>query len=197
MGVTLSTWLQSLQALLPPGRALSREAGANLTKLLEAIAATLLAVQLRLNDLHTQWDPRRATSMLTDWERLLGLPDKCAPANQQLADRQQAAFARLTESGGQSRAYFIDLADRLGEPDCTITEFRPATCNSHCNSPLHSIADAFVWRVNIPRPAANARGATCNSNCNSALQEYTPSAIECVFNERKPAHTQVTFAYAA
>lgn len=195
MGVTLASWLQALQALLPPGRALSREPGTVLTRVLEAIAAMFLAAQFWLEDLRVQWDPRRATSMLPDWERLLNLPDTCTPAGQQLGDRQQAAYGRLTELGGQSRAYFIDLAARNGEPGCTVTEFRPANCNSNCNSALNSQQDIFTWRVNIPRPAQFVRPANCNSNCNSALQMYKPSLIECLFNERKPAHTKVIFAY--
>ena len=196
MGVTLSLWLQALQALLPPGRALSREADAVFTKLLSAIAAMLLAAQLRLVDLAAQWDPRRATSMLPDWERLLGLPDDCAPAGQQLLDRQTAAFGRLTELGGQSRAYFIGLAARYGESGVTITEFRPFTCDDDCNDALYSQADRFVWRVSIPHVALNARWMNCNSDCDSALQMYTPSAIECLFGERRPAHTVVIFSYA-
>lgn len=196
MGVTLSAWLQSLQALLPPGVALTREPGARLTALLEAMSALLLAAQLRLEGLAVQWDPRRATAMLPDWERLLGLPDDCAPAGQLVLDRQTAAFGRLTEVGGQSRAYFIDLADRYGEPGCTIDEFRPAHCNSHCNAALYTDVDAFTWRVNIPHAALNVRIANCNNDCNSALQMYTPSAIECLFGERKPAHTAVVFSYA-
>ncbi len=199
MGVTLEAWLLALQALLPPGRALVREPGAVLTRLLESFAALLLSAQLLLEDLAVQYDPRRALSMLPDWERLLGLPDACAPAGQQVPDRQVAAFGRLTEFGGQSRAYFIDLAQRNGEAGVTITDgasFAPMNCNSNCNSALFSIADRFVWRVNIPHPALNARTMTCNSACDSALQMYTPSTIECMFNERKPAHTSVIFAYA-
>jgi len=196
MGVTLSAWLQALQALLPPGMALTREPGARLTALLESIAALLMSAQARLEALEVQWDPRRATSMLTDWERLLGLPDDCAPAGQLLTDRQTAAFGRLTDVGGQSRAFFIDLAERNGEPGCTIDEFRPANCNGHCNEALLSVADAFTWRVNIPHVAANVRWANCNSNCVSALQMYTPASIECLFGERKPAHSTVIFSYA-
>lgn len=196
MGVTLSAWLQTLQALLPPGIALTREPGARFTSLLEAIAAMLFAAQLRLEGLVVQWDPRRATAMLPDWERLLGLPDACAPAGQLIADRQTAAFGRLTEVGGQSRAYFIDLAERNGEPGCIIDEFRPTHCNSDCNDALVSVADAFTWRVNIPRAAQNVRLANCNSDCNSALQMYTPASIECLFGERKPAHSTVVFSYA-
>lgn len=197
MAVTLQAWLSALQALLPPGRAFTREPDSLLSQMLSAIAAMFLAVQLRLEDLLEQADPRRATSMLPDWERLLGLPDTCTPAGQQSADRQRTAFQRLTEQGGQSRAHFIGLADLLGEPAITITEFKRFTCNSDCNDSVTSEADLFAWRVNIPREELNARLMNCNSPCNAALQQYTPSVIECAFNGRKPAHTNVIFAYVA
>lgn len=106
MAVTLQAWVAALQAMLPPGRAFTRESDSVLTKVLSAIAAMFLATQLKLEALLEQADPRRATSMLSDWERCLGLPDHCTPAGQQLADRQRAAFQRLTEQGGQSRPYF-------------------------------------------------------------------------------------------
>lgn len=197
MAVTLQAWLSTLQALLPPGRAFTREPDSLLSQMLTAIAAMFLAVQLKLEDLLEQADPRRATSMLPDWERLLGLPDSCTPAGQQQADRQRSAYQRLVEQGGQSRAYFIGLATLMGEAGVTITEFKRFTCNSNCNQAVISHADLFAWRVNIPRAALNPRVMNCNSPCNAALQQYTPSVIECTFKERKPAHTNVIFAYAA
>lgn len=196
MVVTLQAWLAALQAMLPPGLAFTREPDSKLAKLLSAVAAMFLAAQLKLEALLQEADPRRATSMLPDWERLLGLPDHCTPAGQQLIDRQRAAFQRLTEQGGQSRAYFIALADLLGEAGVLITEFRRFTCQSACDAGLYSAADVFTWLVTIPRPALNVRPFDCNSACDSGLQEYTPSVIECAINERKPAHTKVIFAYA-
>lgn len=191
-------WRAALQALLPPGDSLTREPGAKLTQLLDAFAAMLGRAQERLEDLAVQSsDPLQASEMLADWERLLGLPDDCMVGLQlSLDERRAIALQRLTELGGQSRAYFIDLATSLGEPGCTITEFRPMTCNDDCNDALYSEADRFVWRVNIPHPAANLRNMTCNDDCNDALQIYRPSLIECPISERKPAHTIVQFAYA-
>lgn len=199
MVVTESGWLTALQALLPPGRAFTREPGSILTKVLSAVAASLLTAQLVFEDLLDQADPRRANGMLPDWERLLALPDSCTPVGQQLVDRQRLAYQRLVELGGQSRAYFMELAELLGETGVTISEFGRSgfTVASNCNSGLFSQADRHVWRVNIPRPAFNARLMTCNSDCDSALQEYTPSVIECAFKRRKPAHTTVIFAYQA
>lgn len=170
-----------------------------MTRLLEAMAAMLARGEVKLDDLRAQsTDPQVATDLLTDWERLLGLPDDCM-ANTALStqERQRLAAQRLVEMGGQSRAYFIDLAQRLGEPGCTISEFRPMNCNDNCNSSLNSQADRFFWRLNVPHAAANARFMNCNDSCNSALQTYTPSLIECPITERKPAHTNVLFAYAS
>lgn len=197
MDVMLQAWVSALQSLLPPGRAFTRDPSSVLTKVITAIAGMLLTAQLKLEDLLEQADPRRATSMLSDWERLLGLPDQCTPVGLQLADRQRSAFQRLTEQGGQSRPYFIELAELLGEPGVTITEFKRFTCNSSCNDPLVIEDDVFSWMVNIPHPALNARFFNCNSPCDSALQEYTPSVIECALAKRKPAHTSVFFSYSA
>lgn len=194
----IAHWLASLQALLPPGLALTREPGANLTRLLEAIAALFAQGQERLESLQRQSaDPLVATDMLTDWERLLGLPDDCMDGEDlSLLERQRIAGQRLVEMGGQSRAYFIDLAERLGEPGCTIDEFWPMTCQDDCIDALCSEADRFVWRVNVPHPANDARFMHCNDDCNDALQQYSPSLAECPISERAPAHTTAIFAYA-
>lgn len=197
MGVTLQAWLAALQAMLPPGRAFTREPDANLTKLLAAIAAMFLAAQLKLEDLLDQADPRRATSMLPEWERLLGLPDRCTPAVQSTFERQSAAYQRLVEQGGQSAAYFIGLAALLGQPGCTVRELRPMNCNDDCNDALNSPDDRFNWQFNIPAPSIGARPMNCNDDCSDPLDFYTPSLIECPIKERKPAHTNVFFAYSA
>jgi uncharacterized protein YmfQ (DUF2313 family) len=198
VAVTLEAWLGSLQALLPPGRALTREAGAVLTKLLQAIAAVFSRTEQDLEATQVQYDPLVATTLLADWERLLALPDGCT-LDQELstADRQRIASQRLMEQGGQSRAYFISLAEQLGEPDCTITEFQQATCGSNCNDALYSEADEFAWRMNVRNFAQGARSANCDDHCNNALQIYTPNLIECPITKRRPAHTKVLFAYDA
>lgn len=197
MAVVPTNWLGALQALLPPGKAFNRDPDSVLTRFLSAIAAMYLAAQLWLEDLLAQADPRRATALLERWETLLALPDACTPAGQQIPDRQRAAYQRLVEQGGQSRAYFIGLAELLGEPGIAISEFQRFSCNSACDTALYSEADVFTWRVAIPRPVQSVRFFSCNSPCDAGLQEYAPSTIECAFRERKPAHTDVVFTYTA
>jgi uncharacterized protein YmfQ (DUF2313 family) len=196
LALTSEQYLRQLQALLPTGAAWPREDAATLTKVLHSLADELARIDLRADDLLDEADVRTAGELLSDWERVLGLPDGCT-LDQELstADRQRIASQRLVEQGGQSRAYFLGIAEQLGEPGCTITEFRQATCNSNCNDALYSQADEFVWRLNIPRESDTPRQATCNDNCNVALQIYKPNLIECPISKRKPAHTKVLFGY--
>ena len=190
------TWLHTLRALLPPGRVFRAEDGTVLASLLAAIGASFDKAQQRLQDLLEQSDPAKARTMLEDWERLLGLPDHCRPNDDMgMAERANIAAARLVEQGGQSRQYFIDLAADYGEPGATITEFRPANCNDHCNSPLWAQSARFTWQVTFPRSVISGRMAHCNDHCNSPLQRWERSAAECPITERKPAHTEVVFAY--
>jgi uncharacterized protein YmfQ (DUF2313 family) len=196
MAMTANQYLAQLQALLPSGAAWTREPDADLTNAMLAIATELARIDARLDDLVNEGDVRTATELMTDWERVLGLPDDCmANTVLTLAQRRLLALQRLVEEGGQSAAYYIGLAELLGEPGCTVSEFRPMNCNDNCNSALGSQGDRFFWRFNIPHAPANLRPMNCNDNCNSALQVYTPSLAECPIRERKPAHTQVLFTY--
>lgn len=198
MALTAAQYLAQLQALMPQGAAWSREPGGVTTNTLAALAEELARASGRFDDLVTEADVRVADELLTDWERLLGLPDACLVGqNLSVADRRRVATQRLVEQGGQSAAYFIGLAALLGEPGCTVTEFRPMNCNDDCNDALYSPADRFSWRLNIPHAAPVTRLMNCNDDCNDALQIYQASLIECPIRERKPAHTNVSFAYTA
>jgi len=196
VSMTAYDYLHQLQALLPTGLAWPREADATLTKLLTGLSVELARVDARAMRLWEEADPRTADELLDAWERMLGLPDECmAGLALSLLERRRLAHQRLVEQGGQSAAYFMGLATLLGEPGCTVTEFRPMNCNDDCNDALFSDADRFYWRVNIPHAPNNTRAMNCNDDCNDALQLYTPSLIECPLSERKPAHTNVIFAY--
>jgi uncharacterized protein YmfQ (DUF2313 family) len=108
-------WLSALQALLPPGVAITREPDANVTKLLESWAAMMGDAELSFEDWLAQYDPNQATTMLADWERFLGLPDCCdAGVAQTLQQRRAAVVEKLYVMGGNSPQYFIDMMARRG-----------------------------------------------------------------------------------
>jgi len=182
-----------LQALLPTGLAWPRGADADLTRLLEAMAAELARVDGRAADLRDEADPRTTYEMLYDWERIAGLPGACmAGLSQSVAERRDALVGKLSERGGQSRAYFIALAARLGYA-ITITEFQPFTAGSPAGDILSNGAWVFAWQVNA---AANTtRTFKAGSGAGEILANWGNTLLECAINDDAPAHTIVQFAY--
>lgn len=63
-------------------------------------------------DLVTESDPRTCNDMLTDWERVCGLPAECMPTDSvnTLQVRRAAVVNVLNRLGGQTPEYFRRLA---------------------------------------------------------------------------------------
>ncbi len=185
-------YLHLLQQLLPPGAAWPREADATLTKLLQGLADGLTRAHNRTVNLIDESDPRVAVEMLPDFERVVG-PDTCVEGGlTTLAERQAYVHAKWISRGGQSRAFFTELAAALGY-DITITEYRPFTCESGCEDPLCDADWWFAWTVNAPE--TTIREFTCNSGCDEPLRTWGNELLECAIGRAKPAHTVCHFAY--
>jgi uncharacterized protein YmfQ (DUF2313 family) len=195
MAMTAADYLSQLQALLPRGPAWTRSQTAALTLLLQALADEFARVERRVDDLLNEADPRTTSELLYDWERVAGLPDSCVTIDQTIEQRRSALVSKLTMVGGQSRAYFITLADAMGYPNATIDEFRVMTCNDDCNDAIYDKDAVFCWRLNLPDSTGGLFVMTCVSDCISSLQSWGDEAIECRVNHYKPAHTSVIFAY--
>ncbi len=179
MDVTRTTrWLGALQALLPPGAAITREPDANITKLLESWAAMIGDAELSFEDWAAQYDPNVATLMLADWERFLALPDVCdVGIEQTLQERRAAVVERLYIMGGNSRQYFVDMMARRGVA-ITIDELAP-----------------HFWRVNAPMVNLHYFRAGAG-RCGDRLRTWGSPPMECRIRRLKPAHTRVTFGYS-
>ena len=197
MGLTAAAYRSQLQALLPPGDAWPRTADATLTKLLDGIAEELARIDGRALSAVDESDGRSALELLTDWERVCGLPDSCsAGLNATLQERRNAVIARLTALGGASRAYFIALAASMGYT-IEIDEFKPFIAGlNRCGDLLgggHAVR--YQWRVRIP----NARYTPFRaggSQCGDLLGEIARADdLECKLNRLKPAHTHLIVSY--
>ena len=112
---TAADYLSQLRGLLPSGVAWRAADGLSITNLLQAMADELARVDGRAAQLHEEADPTTTNEILPDWERIAGLPDNCSET---LADtvqqRRSALVSKLTQQGGQSPQYFIDIAAALG-----------------------------------------------------------------------------------
>lgn len=181
-----------LKLLLPP---VSYDAsGAVLTASIEAEGAALDRSQVLASYVLAALTPWGAGGLwLTDWERVLGLPDECAGGlGQTLAERMAAAVAKVQERGGQSREYFIGVAAALGYA-ITIEEHDAYSCISACNEPICDEAWRYAWVVRAPE--TTVRWFTCVSGCSDPLSSWGNLLLECVLNRLKPAHTHLIFAY--
>ncbi|WP_431282730.1 YmfQ family protein [Humitalea sp. 24SJ18S-53] len=180
---------------LPPGDMWQRGADPTMGTLLLWSGQTFAYVDRRRMDVLREADPRQAVELLPDWEAEVGLPDPCTPLTvMSVGQRRSLVVARLTARGGQSRAFFIALAEALGYPGATVTEFRPFTTRSACNAPVHGPRWWWTWRLNLPG-AFNIRRFTARSAVNEPLRSWGDSALECTVRRVKPAHSHVLFRY--
>ena len=150
---TVESYRRLLHNLTPPGRALSRNHNSNFSKLLRSLAEELFRVELVTRDLAREafGDEATIAFLLTDFERMLALPDVCTPVLPATeANRQQLVKTRLTSRGGQTSQYFIDLGISLGYDTVTITEGNnPITCESNCDDFLIPSIEVFSWLVEL------------------------------------------------
>ncbi|TVO57516.1 YmfQ family protein [Denitromonas halophila] len=185
-----------LRRLLPPGaidpnaELLGAEA--------DAEGARLDAAQLAASALHDEADPRNTLALITDWERVAGLPDKCSAAlATTLQERRAALVARIAGGGGASRAYFMGVAERLGY-SVEIEEYRPFICGiSQCGvQALNPAQMRFVWRVRLAGPRVTYfRCGESQVGTDPLLKITRAEDLECTFQRLKPAHTRLFVSY--
>lgn len=185
----------ALAALLPSGAAWSRDPASALMKVLAALGAELERLDGRAAQLLAETDPASTTELLPDWERVVGLPDPCVTLSQTVAERRLALEGRLTAVGGQSRAFFIALASRLGY-SVTIDEFASSGAATAAGISFTGDEWAHIWRVNVPTSVAITPFRAGAGAAGEPLRAWSNEVIECQFLRYKPAHTQVLFAYA-
>ncbi len=160
---------------------------------LQADGNALDTAQIAADLILTEADPRTTSYLLPDWERVLGLPDPCAGQLPTIELRRAAVVTKITLRGGQSRAFFIALAARLGFT-ITITEFNQYSVMSPVNAPLCGWPWCFTWRVNA---ALNTvRRLSVISGVNEPLSMWGNTLLECAISRFKPAHTVVQFSYS-
>ncbi|UDF02989.1 YmfQ family protein [Asticcacaulis sp. AND118] len=176
MGLTIANVVEAFRRLLPRGPAWSFTSESTFADLLEAFAEEYLRIDGRIDVLMREADPRQTQELLSDWERVAGLPDACTGVLTEEDDRRLALWQRLTESGGQSIAFYKALARKVGY-EIEIYEFRPFTAGSFAGGRLFSDAWAHSWQV-------------------VAFTDGIPIfALECIMRRLAPAHTTVFFSY--
>ncbi|RAM63226.1 hypothetical protein RB24_18115 [Herbaspirillum rubrisubalbicans] len=196
MAMSAEHYQAQLLELLPSGPVWPRDLDTGLAQLLLAKADELARVDARADQLLEEADPRTTSELLSDWERVAGLPDECMDLAPTPDERRQRLHQKLAWQGGQSVAFFINLLEVLGYPGCTITEFRPFRANSKCNASLNQGGWRFAWRINVPG-SVTIRTMNATSPCNAPIRRWGDSSLACILARYRPAHTVLYISYGA
>lgn len=211
MGLTSlaeADYLAALQALLPPGPAWP-DLGVDCVEArqLGPLAAELARLDAQAAALFDELDPRTATVGVQGGgvpferlEALLGLPDACTLAFSDDAptpeSRRAAVLAKLREQGGQTLAYFIDVAAAMRYA-VTITEFSEVSCEEmDVDDEILDEQWAHAWMVHVSYDSEPV-DMTVDDAVDSPISDFpVVELLECVINRLAPAHTAVLFSYA-
>lgn len=190
-----------MRQLLPTGAAWSMPADSNFGQLIAALAEEFARIDARAGRLIDEADPRTSLELLPDWERVLGLPDACFAAPDNVSERRAALRQKITGLGGQSRRYFTELAARLGYY-ITITEHRPARVGMRLGDGLNGTDWAHAWTVHVepfegdlPDEQSFFAQARIGDEIGVRLRGFGAIDLECAIRRAAPAHTIVLFAY--
>ena len=160
MGFSVANYKSLLKALLPRGKAWSRDAG-SMPELLDGIVEEFARADTQIGSLITERDSRYTSALLEEQENDLGITPEVGTTE---AERRIIVRSILVAMGGQDPQYFIDLAAAMGYT-ITIDQFRPAWCGVVvCGEPCGKQEVLFVWRVNLqynrdyPDPAGQSCG---------------------------------------
>jgi uncharacterized protein YmfQ (DUF2313 family) len=163
-------------------------------QVLAAFAPSFQRASTAALDLIADAFPETTVDFIPEWQAALGLPDPCAGPAPTIVQQRQQIVARLTDSGGQSRSYFISLAQRLGYT-ISISNDAPFRCGqSACGQHLGTQDWFFNWIVSAPLYTINPFLAG-QSTAGDPLSTNGNGVLICEIQERQPAHTVLNFNF--
>jgi uncharacterized protein YmfQ (DUF2313 family) len=188
-----------LKALAPRGWTWPHVAPAEAPSLFETLflplAVGIAGLEATAQAMMEEIDPRTATLLLPDFERVLG-PDPCGRDTglMSLEQRRGLAHQRWTARGGASIAYFVGLAAKRGVA-ITISENRVSYAGDlEAGEELVEPPEQFIWTVHLALLGESLFEAG-DGQAGDRLYDLTLSDIECDLRRLKPAHTEIVFSY--
>ena len=195
IGSSADDYLQQEINLTPPGSAFPTEDSSTWVALLTAFAQEWARIDANTVLLLNESLPDTTIQLLPNWERVMGLPDDCSTLGDTIEIRRLNLLSKMSSIGGQSSAYLVSVAAKLGYT-ITITEFHPfQVSRSKVGDAICNKDWWFAFRVNAPlNTVIYFRDSI--SSAGDPLATWGNTRLECVINKLKPAHTVAIFAYA-
>lgn len=183
-------YAQQLTALLPPGPAWDVELQSQLQALLGALAQEFGRIDARSAQLMREAFLATFHEALSDWEQALNLPDECMGASGTVAERKAMVRMRLVEKGGQTPAYYVQLAARMGYRNARVQELRAPRfgCSRFGRDHFGTWSAQFMWILHAgERLAGGSRFGL--SSWGERFGSNPSDALVCVLRRAAPAHT--------
>ncbi|RMQ98463.1 putative Tail protein [Pseudomonas savastanoi pv. glycinea] len=187
---TAGQYAEQLRALLPAGPAWDSEQVPEVDQVITGLSLEFARIDLRAFDLLNEMDPNSVSELVPDWEQVMGLPDPCLGLNPSFEDRRLSVRQRLVAVGGQTPAFYVDIAISQGYPDATVTEYRTPRMGRSRFGVAHfgTWSVQFMWKLNTGGRKRQGRrfGA---SYWGERFGVNPGTAIECLIRRAAPAHT--------
>lgn len=105
-----------LAAYLPNGRlwVAKHIPASNLRNLLIGLGRELTRVEQKQNEICNEADIAQASALITEWEKLLGIPDATIPIGATLTDRRNNVLFKLSVFGASKAVDYVRIANVLG-----------------------------------------------------------------------------------
>jgi len=137
-----------MQNLLPQGPIWKFEDDSDMVALLEALSYTFYRLELRAQDLLKEFVPETMTELLSDWERVLGLPGTNPLPPTTVADRRIAVKALLNGYNSPTKSNFEDTLVNAGL-DVVVEhqQFNSFVAGSLVGDPITEKEWKYVWSL--------------------------------------------------
>lgn len=185
---------QALRRLLPRGRVWATDPESVQARLATGLGGVYARQTARANQLLVDAFPSGTVELLPEWEEALGLPDPCAGESPTVEQRRAHVVARLTNSGGQSAAYFIAYAAALGYT-VSVENYAPFRAGRSRAGDAFADQDwSQTWAVEAPLETITWF-RTGIGGAGEPLAAWGNTVLECELNAIKPAHAILQFHY--
>lgn len=177
---TLNEHAKALSSYMPGGKAWAAKNIENTTlnRLLKGFAQEYVRAEGYIKTLQDEFLPDNTELFITDWERVLGIPDECFTATGSTEDRRRDILVKLASLGVQTVEDFQRLASLFG---VTATVIPGEDATPVPPNPKFTIVIEF----NAPEGFPFTFPLTFGSELIGIL--------ECLFNRLKPANCVVVF----
>lgn len=114
LGSTPDDYKKTMVKLCPEGSLWPTEDTSTWVTLLEALAQEYARTDSSSVELATESFPDTTSTLLPNWERVMGLPDIFSDPTASEDERRDTVLAKIRARGGQSADYLSELIDTMG-----------------------------------------------------------------------------------